>query len=209
MSALEGTFSDGTTSGSWEGSLPYTLHGGDCDDSPITDTARTIAIKVMAPGTVCEFDILMMPDPTPVYSKMEFTLCGFPGSGELPDAIYAKAYNCASSDCSDCDESPEFVGYTTRAKMTAAYESADACFGWTTDVPSANNSIVAVLQNQRFNANVVTLAETQAYWGVVMNNTCIGPYLEASRSSAALVSGINLSIFTTVAIAYGLIRALI
>eukprot|EP00527_Entomoneis_sp_CCMP2396_P001608 CAMPEP_0198144722 /NCGR_PEP_ID=MMETSP1443-20131203/18096_1 /TAXON_ID=186043 /ORGANISM="Entomoneis sp., Strain CCMP2396" /LENGTH=199 /DNA_ID=CAMNT_0043808173 /DNA_START=73 /DNA_END=669 /DNA_ORIENTATION=+ len=183
---------EGTTRESWEGSLPYTLYGGgDCAHSTSTGTATTTAIKVIAPGTFCESDIFMIPDPTPVYSKMEFTLCGFPGSGVLPDAIYAKAYNCASSDCSDCDESPEFFGYITKSSITAAYESADACFGWTTQSSSSNNSIAAVFdsyQNQRFNADIATLEEIQAYWGVVIDNSCVGPYMEESRSSAALVS---------------------
>lgn len=78
---------------------------GGCDDkseSNIVGTGRTISAVTIAPGAVCEADVMVMPDgaEATTYTRLEVG-CGGSESAEFV------IYGCVDDACSACDDMPE------------------------------------------------------------------------------------------------------
>ena len=77
---------------------------GGCDDkseSNIVGTGRTISAVTIAPGAVCEADVMSMPDGTEAttYTRLEV--------GCRSESAEFVIYRCEDDACSACDGMPE------------------------------------------------------------------------------------------------------
>ena len=165
----------------WVGDLTYNMYGpGGCSDENIVGNGTTTELVATEDGGLCETDIIQG---ATFYTKFDPVSCG---DDENPDKIFITVYDCDSSTCTNCSETPELLGYgpTEDFDPESLITNIDHCFSWTTTGGDTNQSVMSQMAStgvgevtyQQF-IPPSTLDDTSGYWKVFLLNSCMGDFL--------------------------------
>ena len=171
---------DGEGEKKWVGDLPYNIYGpGGCSDENIVGNGKTTELVATEDGGVCETDIIQG---ATIFTKFD-SVCG---DDENPDKIFVTFYDCDSSTCTNCSETPELLAYGSMEDFDAKSltTNVDHCFGWTTTGGDTNQTAMSQMASteegekgyQKF-IPPSTLDDTSGYWKVYLLNSCAGDFL--------------------------------
>ena len=158
----------------------YNIYGpGGCSDENIVGNGKTTELVATEDGGVCETDIIQG---ATIFTKFD-SVCG---DDENPDKIFVTFYDCDSSTCTNCSETPELLAYGSMEDFDAKSltTNVDHCFGWTTTGGDTNQTAMSQMASTEEGEKAYqkfippsTPDDTSGYWKVFLLNSCAGDFL--------------------------------